>query len=151
MNSDGLPSHLPDLAWPLKWVGSPPDVSPLAAGGRPWLWIGNVPRQCQCARTAPEHEGCVSAWSCISGLVTPLGHAAVSRPGHGAHATGSGTACISPRGAVVAAHHDIRVTKCMQTRRLSEQQSKIAIRNSEAQSLGNAARAIPRLRLESGM
>ena len=85
MNGDDeLPSHLPDLARPFRWVGFPlgSDVSSLAAGGRPWLGIGDVR---PCAPFAPGHVGDVSTWSRIS--VTPLGHAAASRPGHGAHAT----------------------------------------------------------------
>ena len=84
MNGDDeLPFHLPDLARPFRWVGFPlgSDVSPLAAGERPWLGIGDVR---PCAPFAPGHVGDVSVWSRIS--VTPPGHAAAPRPSHGAHA-----------------------------------------------------------------
>ena len=109
MNSDGLPFHLSDLARPLRWVGFPlgSDVYPLAAGERPWLGIGDVRL---CVPSAPWHEGGVSAWTRFP--VTPQGHAAASRPGHGAH----WHATTGPLASRPEAPTLLTLTKCMQSK-----------------------------------
>ena len=122
----------PTLDWPLRtvpdfrrffcpptlpWVPGPlgSGVSPLAAGGRPWLGIG------ACARVVPRLlPGMRRTRTCQRGRVSLSrlpGHAAASRrrQPRSRRARYEGTAGIAPRSTEVA-----HITKCLQSKCSSE-------------------------------